>query len=570
MTDPATRDAAGPALVTDQARACAAERPTDVAVVEVRRGGDDRSVTWDELQQAVDRTALLLRRLGVGPGESVCYQLPNWAEFVVISLATLRVGGVCCPIMPFFREREVSFVLQRSGARVLFVPGRFRERDYPAMLASMQGRLGVLEHVVVVRGEGESGPHPGPAGSAAPLRWHRFERALEEGAGAPAEPLGDGPTPDATAQLLFTSGTSGEPKGVLHRHATLDLAVAMHIRHFGLTRQDPIFIPSPLAHQTGFLYGMWLALRLGAPQVLQDVWDGRTGLRALRDWGVTFVQAATPFLADLVGAVTAGEAPPQALRCFVATGAAVPRALALEASSALGAAVCGGWGSTESCMGTAGTPDDPPEKAWGTDGRPLEGIQVRITDGAGHVLPAGSEGEFELRTPLLFEGYLGHPEWTAAACTPDGWYRSGDLAVLDPDGYVRLTGRVKDVINRGGEKIPVAEIEQLLYEHPAIQEVAIVAMPDRRLGERACAYVVLRPGGRLDFAALQHHLDDRAVARQYWPERLEIVAALPRTPSGKIQRYQLRERAARLAPAVRPASGSGDSDLPPSSTERSA
>jgi non-ribosomal peptide synthetase component E (peptide arylation enzyme) len=228
----------------------------------------------------------------------------------------------------------------------------------------------------------------------------------------------------------------------------------------------------------------------------------------------------------------------------------VPRVLAQRATEALGAAVCGAWGSTETCLGTLGGPDDPPERAWGTDGRALAGVEVRIADDDGHVLPAGTEGNFELRSRCFFEGYLDHPEWTAAALTPDGWFRTGDLATLDDAGYLRITGRVKDVINRGGEKVPVAEVEQLLHAHPAIEDAAIVAMPDPRLGERACAFVVLRPGAALDFAQLQRHLDAAGVAKPYWPERLERIDALPRNPVGKVQKFLLRERAAHLRPHV--------------------
>jgi cyclohexanecarboxylate-CoA ligase len=320
------------------------------------------------------------------------------------------------------------------------------------------------------------------------------------------------------------------------------------VEHLGLGAEDRIFVPSPLAHQTGFLYGMWLAILMGVPQIVQPVWNAPRALRALNDWDGTFVQAATPFLADLVAAVEEGARPPAALRIFVATGAAVPRGLAERATRILGTAVCGAWGTTESCLGSLSAPGDEAAKVWGTDGRALRGIRLRITDMQGHQLPAGEDGHFEVQSPTMFHGYADRPEWTAAAFTPDGWFRTGDLGVMDESGYIRITGRVRDVINRGGEKIPVAEVEQLLGDHPAIAEVAIVAMPDARLGERACAFVVLRRGRTLDFGRMQHYLDACQVAKQYWPERLEIVSELPRTPSGKVQKYVLRERARSLRP----------------------
>lgn len=345
------------------------------------------------------------------------------------------------------------------------------------------------------------------------------------------------------AQLLFTSGTSGEPKGCLHRMDALTRAAAMQARHLGLTGADRVFIPSPLAHQTGFLYGMWVAFLLGAPQILQPVWDGPAALELLRRHGGTFVQAATPFLADLVAAVEASGETPEALRIFVATGTAVPRGLAERATRALGAAVCGAWGTTETCLGSLAAPGDEPAKVWGTDGRALAGVRLRVVDDAGHRLAAGQEGNFEVRSDCLFVGYLDRPDLTAEAMTPDGWYRSGDLAVIDSSGFVRISGRVKDLINRGGEKIPVAEIEQLLHEHPQVVEAAVVAMPDERLGERACAFVVTAPGAApLEFAELQRYLDAARMAKQYWPERLEVVAAMPRNPAGKIQKFKLRDQ----------------------------
>ena len=225
----------------------------------------------------------------------------------------------------------------------------------------------------------------------------------------------------------------------------------------------------------------------------------------------------------------------------------MPRKLAQRATETLSAAVCGAWGSTESCLGALAAPGDDPEKVWGTDGRALAGTRIRVVDEQGKPLPAGVEGNYEVTSRCLFEGYLERPDLTAAAMTEDGWYRTGDLATIDADGYLRITGRVKDVVNRGGEKVPVAEIEQLLHEHPLVEEVAIVAMPDERLGERACAFVVRNGGeGELNLATVRAFLDAREVSRHYWPERVVEIEAMPRTPSGKIQKFVLRERAREL------------------------
>jgi cyclohexanecarboxylate-CoA ligase len=492
----------------------ARERRGERAVVEISADGSVRELTWAALKNDADRVAAALGRLGVREGEPVAFQLPNRLEFVTIALGTLRAGAVCEPLMPIFRERELSFMLGESRARVLFVPDTFRGRNYAQMAAGLPS----VEHVVVLPDD--------------------YEHLLD-GASANA---GSATDPHRLAQLLFTSGTSGEPKGALHRYDVLTRAADRHVEHFGLGAGDVVYVPSPLAHQTGFLYGMWIAVRLGVPQVIQEVWDAEVGLDAMRRFGVTFVQAATPFLADLTRVASETGERPERLRTFVATGAAIPRELARRSRAVLAAEVGGAWGTTESCLGCAFAPGDPPERAWGTDGRALAGVAIRVVDDHGRPLAAGEEGNFEVHTDCLFEGYLNRPELTAEAVTHDGWYRTGDLARIDAHGYVRITGRVKDVINRGGEKVPVAEIEQLLHAHPAVRDVAIVAMPDERLGERACAFIV----GELDFDTMLEYLDSSRVSKTYWPERLELVDTLPRTPSGKIQKFVLRAQAREL------------------------
>jgi 3-phosphoshikimate 1-carboxyvinyltransferase len=521
----------GSELIIDHVDRHARERPDTPAVIEVGPGGARRSYTWAQLQAESERIAALLLELGVADGEPVAYQLPNLLEFTAITLGILRIGAICEPLMPIFRERELGFMLRQSEARVLFVLRSFRNRDHLAEALAVQPELPALTHVLAL-------DEVAPAGSDPDAE---LEPAAEAAIAARR------PQPEQTAKLLFTSGSTGEPKGVLHRHATQMRAAAAHIQHFGLTADDVIHIPAPMAHQTGFLYGMWMALQLGATQVVQPIWDGAVGFEAMQDTGVTFVQAATPFLADLVRIGRERGQKPGALRFFVAAGAAIPRELARDAREVLGGEVGGGWGSSETCMGTAFAPGDPPARAWSTDGRPMDHVKLRIVDDEGHEVPAGVEGHYELLTPNAFQGYLNRPDQTAEAFTADGWYRTGDLAHVDADGYLHMTGRVKDVINRGGEKIPVAEIEQLLYQHPAVRDVAIVAMPDPRLGERSCAFVVLEDGKPFDFATMIAYLDGAKVTKVYWPERLELIGELPRTPSGKIQKFVLRERAIELA-----------------------
>jgi cyclohexanecarboxylate-CoA ligase len=531
---PAQRSA-GRSTIVDRVAELAATRPDEPAVIDLRQT-QERWTNWARLNDEANRLAGFLTEIGVGVGDKVAYQLPNWSEFVTITLATLRVGAVCVPLMPIFREREQTQTLNQSGARVLFIPATFRDRGYRAEIHSLaqKGSVPALRHVVVVAATGG-----GALVGEDSLRWHDFSDVL---AGAPADPPRSAATPDLTAQLLFTSGTTGEPKGVLHRHRSLELAAEAQIRHVGLGSDDVVYIPSPLAHQTGFLYGMWLALSLGVPQVLQAEWDAAVAADAIERFRVTFVQAATPFLADLLAVSERTGHPRRGPRIFVVTGAAVPRALAERARVHWQTSVGGAWGTTETCLGTSFAPDDPQHKQWGTDGRALDKVEMRVTDDDGRALGPGAEGSLEVRGETVFDGYLDRPDLTAAAFAAHGWYRTGDLAVIDDDGYLRITGRLRDIINRGGEKVPVAEVEQLLHEHPSVAETAVVAMPDERLGERACAYVVPRPGCELGFEAMRKYLESRHIAKTYWPERLEIIDALPRNPSGKVKKNELRDR----------------------------
>ncbi|MEO6826003.1 MAG: 3-phosphoshikimate 1-carboxyvinyltransferase [Microbacteriaceae bacterium] len=533
-------------------RLWAGEKPHALAVVDAR---PDRTghLTWGQLDAAVDQAGALFLDLGVQPGDRVAVQLPNGSDFIVIALAAMRIGAVVCPIMPIFRQREVAFALKRSRARVFVVVDNFRARahanDVAEILdaAARDGDELALQHVLVLH-DTPGTAHILPACTHPTIRWQAWHRAL--GAAVVDRDAIDAraPRPDDIAQLLFTSGTSGEPKGVTHTHHNLSRATQMEVEQLGLASSDVVYIPSPLAHQTGFLYGMWLALSLGVPQIVQAVWDAPRALEVLREWEGTFVQAATPFLTDLVRAVESGAPAPENLRIFVATGAAVPRTLAERATTVLGTHVCGAFGTTETGLATLASPADPIQKMWGTDGRAMPGVSLRIVDDAGVPVPSGTEGNFELTGPTIFDGYLDRPDLTREAFTDDGWYRTGDLAAIDEQGYLRITGRVRDVINRGGEKIPVSEIEQLLFAHEAIDDVAIVAMPDPRLGERACAFVTVAAGSQLTFRGVQRFLAERGVSKQYWPERLEIIETIPRNAVGKIQKFLLRQQASSLGP----------------------
>ncbi|TMH02162.1 MAG: cyclohexanecarboxylate-CoA ligase [Betaproteobacteria bacterium] len=485
-------------------------------------------LSYRELADKVALAAGGLRALGVGPGDIVALQVPNWWEFVVTSLACGRIGAVVNPLMPIFRERELEFMLGFAEAKVLVVPAMFRGFDHAAMAESLKRSLPKLQHVVVVDGDGPNA----------------FDRVLLQG-GERVEPAASRETSALAsgdlAVMMFTSGTTGSPKGVMHTCNTLLACNKALSGRFGLTTDDVLLACSPVGHMTGYAAVMILGIYLGSTVVLQDIWEAKRGVTLMAAEGVTYTAASSPFLSDICNAVAEGAPRPTRLRSFLCGGAPIPPVLIDRAASELDLKVCSLWGMTESLSSTLTEPSRAAEKSSKTDGRALEGVDVRIVDFDGKPLPAGETGRLMVRGAQMSLGYYKRPD--LATYDAEGWFDTGDLAYMDDEGYIRINGRTKDVLIRGGENVPVVEIEALLYKHPAVATAAIVGYPDDRLGERACAFVELRPGATLDLAAVQAYMAECKVAKQYWPERVEVVPAVPRTPSGKIQKFILRERA---------------------------
>ena len=511
-------------VATDYLDRWAAEKPQASALVAWRLDEESETrLSWAELARWVARVARTLEHKGVGPGEVVSFQLPSGWEFVAVYLATVRLGAVANPLMPIFRHRELSFMLRQAEARVFVAPVRFRGFDHSALAHQLAAELPGLR-LLLAGGEGaESLEAEGGGADGAFARGARLR-------------------PDDVTQLLYTSGTTGESKGVLHTSNTLLGAVQAFAGHMQLGAEDVIFMPSPLAHQLGFCYGMLLSLVLGVPLVATDIWRPARAAQLIEANGATFTFAATPFLADLsnqAGPARRGQARLGRLRLFASSGAPIPPAVAQTARERLGVAVAASWGMTE-CASVTVTPPDG-SLASESDGRALANGEVRIVDGAGREAPRGEIGALQVRGASLFAGYLKRPQ--LYRLDAEGWFDTGDLARMDAAGYIRICGRSKDVIIRGGENIPVVEVEAALYRIPEVLDAAVVAMPDPRLQERACAFVSLRPGAKLDLAAACRHLAAEGFSKHFWPERLEILAEMPRTPTGKIQKFVLRELA---------------------------
>ncbi|WP_026437212.1 cyclohexanecarboxylate-CoA ligase [Acidovorax sp. JHL-9] len=515
--------------INDDLDACAATCPDKLALTALRvETGEFRRFTYAELARMTDRIAVGLTRLGVGQNDIVACQLPNWWQFTLTYLACSRIGAVMNPLMHIFRERELSFMLKHGEAKVMIAPKTFRGFDFEKMVTDLQPSLPHLQHLVVVDGTGANSFEAllsGPEWEQAPDARNRLTR--------------NRPGPDDITQLIYTSGTTGEPKGVMHSANTVMANIVPYAQRLHLDAKDIILMASPMAHQTGFMYGLIMPVMLKASVVLQDIWEPKKAIELVQKEGVTFTMASTPFLTDLAKTVTeTGQGVPT-LRTFLCAGAPIPGPLVEQARVALGAKIVSAWGMTENGAVTLTQLDDEDERSFSTDGCPLPGVEVKVVDVDGNDLPVGETGRLMLRSCSNFGGYLhrAHLNGTDAK----DWFDTGDLARIDARGYIRITGRSKDVIIRGGENIPVVEIESLLYRHPAVAMAAIVAYPDERLGERACAVVVPKPGQTFDLSTMVEYLKDQKVALQYIPERLEVIDTMPATPSGKIQKFKLRE-----------------------------
>jgi cyclohexanecarboxylate-CoA ligase len=487
--------------------------------------------TYAELRQHADRCALAFLDLGIRRGDAVMVQLPNWIEFVVVTLALERIGAVINPVAPIFRQRELRAMLRLAKPVAAVLPASFRGWDYPSMFQELRADAPWLHALIVVDGE--------PAAGAIP--WRQF---LETGARLETyRPAFDWlrPGPDDVTELIFTSGTTGEPKGVMHTPNTLAAAVTGAIRVQGLTGDDVFHMASTLGHQTGFVYGVRLPIAVGGRAVFQDVWDPAAFVRLVERERISFTMGATPFLADTLRAPNLADHDISSLRLFFCGGAPIPQPLAEEAGRRLPCRLVPLWGMTENAAVTMTFPEDPPDNIVTTDGRALPGMEVTVRDADGRPAPAGQEGDLYARGAQTFAGYVQGRRFTEQCFTPDGWFDTGDRALMRADGSIRISGRTKDILIRGGENVPVREIEDVLLRHPKVKNVALVAMPDERLGEIGCACVIPEPGASLTLDDLRTFLAEQQVTRQFWPERMALLSEFPMTPSGKVQKYLLRE-----------------------------
>lgn len=511
-------------LLTDLLDQHARRVPNDTAVVD-----ETSRISWGQLASRANRLAASLVDLGLRPGDFVGVQLPNRIEFVEVYLAIMRAGLRALPMMTIYRERDVVFMLNTCGARAYIAMDSHRSFDFVEMAQRVCNQVETLESVIIL-GEADQGMV-----SYESMMW---------GPDVKSESFAHlRPDPDGLSKVGFTSGTTGFPKGVAHTHNTDMVPPMLTARALGLNAATPIWMPSPICHATGLAFGVYDSLLCGAKLVLQDVWDPERGLDLIAREKATFTVSATPFIAGMVEAYRPGRHDISSFKYFASGGARIPTSLVERARDELDVWLLRVFGQAEAPLHTLNLPSHPWEKLLTRDGRPFDGVSVRIVDPADRssAVPSGEVGEYSTWGPHVFLGYYGNPEASWEAKDSDRWYYSGDLCVTDDEGFVLYVDRIKDIVNRGGVKISALEVENLLAGHPGVQAVAIVAIPDERLGERACAFIVARDSRGVTLESLCDYLDANGVTKQKWPEYLRVVDSLPYTSTGKVRKNILRD-----------------------------
>ena len=479
------------------------------------------TATVAQMHQRSLALAGALHQLGLRPGDAIAIQVPNWLEGALIFQAAMILGVVIVPVIHIYGPAEVQFILRKSGARAFVCPKRWRNIDYVDRIERLdRSELDALEHVVVL----DDAPPPGC------LSWNQLEHE------APPRFVPPDVDADDVCLLIFTSGTTAEPKGVQHTHNTL---LAELGRGNAMTRQGVHLSAFPAGHIAGVL-GLARLYLHGGTSILMDAWDADAAARLIEAHGVTNT-SGTPFhLTGLLDAADASGRDLSSLQGYLTGAASVPPPL-VERAHAAGVPTYRSYGSSEHPTISSGLPTDPLERRAGTDGQLLDGCEVRILDEDGEDRGRDLEGEIVCRGPELFVGYT-DDALNELSFLAGGWFQTGDVGVLDADGFLRITDRKKDIIIRGGENISSKEVEDILARHPAVVEAAAVGMPDERLGERVCAYVIVRAGTEFELTDAADHFTAEGVARQKTPERLIAVDELPRTSMGKVRKVELRRR----------------------------
>lgn len=512
----------GDASLADYWQQTARAMPDKIAVVD----NHGASYTYSALDHAASCLANWMLAKGIESGDRIAFQLPGWCEFTVIYLACLKIGAVSVPLLPSWREAELVWVLNKCQAKMFFAPTLFKQTRPVDLILPLQNQLPQLQQIVGV-------DKLAPATSSLSLSQIIADNI----------PLTTAITThgDELAAVLFTSGTEGLPKGVILTHNNILASERAYCARLNLTWLDVFMMPAPLGHATGFLHGVTAPFLIGARSVLLDIFTPDACLALLEQQRCTCMLGATPFVYDLLNLLEKQPADLSALRFFLCGGTTIPKKVARECQQR-SIKLLSVYGSTESSPHAVVNLDNSLSRFMHTDGYAAAGVEIKVVDDARKTLPPGCEGEEASRGPNVFMGYFDEPELTARALDEEGWYYSGDLCRMDEAGYIKITGRKKDIIVRGGENISSREVEDILLQHPKIHDACVVAMPDERLGERSCAYVVLKaPHHSLSLEEMAAFFSRKRVAKYKYPEHIVVIEKLPRTASDKIQKFLLRK-----------------------------
>lgn len=501
--------------IAEEAAALAEADPGFVALID-----GEMQVTRAQIMADAGALSAAMHSRGLRPGDVIAFQVPNWSEAMVINLAAAMSGLVVNPIVPIYRDLEVSLMLGDCGAKALFIAASFRKYDFAAMAQRIRADLPDLEHVFTVRGAGPDD----------------YAALVGEGRGlAFARPKVD---PLGVKMVLYTSGTTGRPKGVLHSHVSIARVLRESGTYWGLMSGEATLMPSPVTHVSGYANGLEAPFICGTRTVLMESWNADEALKLIDRHRLVGTVAATPFLVELAAAARKARNRLPSFRFFACGGAAVPNDLIPAANAAFDhCRAFRVFGASEVPLVTFGWPNVESLAAT-TDGAIVD-YEVRVVDHEGRDLPDGQEGEILARGPGMMLGYADQAQ-SHEAITPDGYFRTGDLGIRSSEGAITITGRKKDLIIRGGENISAKEIEDVLHAHPQVREAAVVAMPHARLGEGVCAYVIA-DGAMPSPQDLAAHVAASGLARQKVPERFEFREDFPRTASGKVRKDLLRE-----------------------------
>jgi cyclohexanecarboxylate-CoA ligase len=497
-----------------------------------------RSLTFRQLFDAGQRLAVGLHRLGLRRGDTAAVQLPNWVEFIQVLAALSRLGVIMIPIMPIYRREDVSYVVSNAEVRAVFTPAHFSKFGYLDMYLGLR-----QEHpdLTIVVARPDSAAQDVADTDADVFTLQDLEADTDDDSAR--QEIGDPPGPDEPFVIVYTSGTTSRPKGCVHTFNTYCAGSRALVGPFGYTEADVQFGPSPIAHTTGLVTSVLLPMLTGAATHIMAKWDPVHGIEEIQRFGCTAAVTAPTFLHTLLAEYDPQRHDLSRLRLWTCAGAPIPGAVVERAGATLpNIRVLSLYGRSENLVTTTCSVTDAVSRALTSYGTATPGAEVKIVGEDGKELPRGAEGDIAYRGPAHMIEYLANPEETAGLFTKDGFSKSGDLGKMTEDGYVRVTGRTKDIVIRGGMNISVREIEEHLAHHPALQAFSVVGMPDERLGERVCCYVVTASGHDIPTVEeMREFLLERGMPIQKTPERVVAVDDLPMTATGKVLKHKLRK-----------------------------